>query len=291
MTASTTDTESTATAAASGANATERFQRRQVAAPPRRRRRSASTLLAREVHRGRPRRSIRKHKVTYDEYDALKAWLIRVGRGRRVAAVPRRVARARRRGGRQRGPRRAARAPSRAPTTCPAHPSSGATATLPMRDDEAGTPLLFQGQVTDVDGTPLPGAKVEHLARRRRRLLLAVRPGHPRVEPARHASSPTPTAASPSTRCSPRRTRSRPTARAASSSPRPAGTPGAPPTCTSRCRRPATQLITTQLYFPGDEHNDDDIASAVKPELILDPQPRPTARQRGHLRLRPRPRG
>ena len=32
------------------------------------------------------------------------------------------------------------------------------------------------------------------------------------------------------------------------------------------------ELLTAQLYFPGDEHNDDDIASAVKPELILDPQ-------------------
>ena len=34
-----------------------------------------------------------------------------------------------------------------------------------------------------------------------------------------------------------------------------------------------SQLITTQLYFPGDPHNEDDIASAVKPELMLDIQP------------------
>ena len=34
---------------------------------------------------------------------------------------------------------------------------------------------------------------------------------------------------------------------------------------------PGHELLTAQLYFPGDEHNDDDIASAVKPELILDP--------------------
>jgi catechol 1,2-dioxygenase len=33
------------------------------------------------------------------------------------------------------------------------------------------------------------------------------------------------------------------------------------------------ELLTAQLYFPGDEHNDDDIASAVKPELILNPAP------------------
>ena len=36
---------------------------------------------------------------------------------------------------------------------------------------------------------------------------------------------------------------------------------------------PGYQLITTQLYFPGDPHNDDDIAPAVKPELMLDPEP------------------
>lgn len=36
---------------------------------------------------------------------------------------------------------------------------------------------------------------------------------------------------------------------------------------------PEHLLITTQLYFPGDPHNDDDIAAAVKPELMLDPKP------------------
>ncbi len=34
---------------------------------------------------------------------------------------------------------------------------------------------------------------------------------------------------------------------------------------------PGHELLTAQLYFPGDPHNDDDIASAVKPELVLDP--------------------
>jgi catechol 1,2-dioxygenase len=31
------------------------------------------------------------------------------------------------------------------------------------------------------------------------------------------------------------------------------------------------QPLTAQLYFPGDPHNEDDIANAVKPELMLDP--------------------
>lgn len=38
---------------------------------------------------------------------------------------------------------------------------------------------------------------------------------------------------------------------------------------------PGHESLTAQLYFPGDPHNADDIASAVKPELMLDPQPRP----------------
>ncbi len=35
---------------------------------------------------------------------------------------------------------------------------------------------------------------------------------------------------------------------------------------------PGHEQLTAQLYFPGDPHNDDDVASAVKPELVLDPQ-------------------
>ena len=38
---------------------------------------------------------------------------------------------------------------------------------------------------------------------------------------------------------------------------------------------PGHELLTAQLYFPGDPHNGDDIASAVKPELMLDPQAQP----------------
>ena len=38
---------------------------------------------------------------------------------------------------------------------------------------------------------------------------------------------------------------------------------------------PGHELLTAQLYFPGDPHNGDDIASAVKPELMLDPQVQP----------------
>ena len=36
---------------------------------------------------------------------------------------------------------------------------------------------------------------------------------------------------------------------------------------------PGRQLITTQLYFEGGSHVEDDVAQAVKPELILRPTP------------------
>ncbi|MBV8348089.1 MAG: catechol 1,2-dioxygenase, partial [Mycolicibacterium sp.] len=36
---------------------------------------------------------------------------------------------------------------------------------------------------------------------------------------------------------------------------------------------PGHRLITSQLYFDGGEHLHTDIASAVKPELILHPKP------------------
>ncbi len=38
---------------------------------------------------------------------------------------------------------------------------------------------------------------------------------------------------------------------------------------------PGHELLSGQLYFPGGPHNADNIAGAVKPELMLDPQPGP----------------
>ena len=36
---------------------------------------------------------------------------------------------------------------------------------------------------------------------------------------------------------------------------------------------PGHQTLTAQLYFRGGEHIEDDVASAVKPELVVAPQP------------------
>ena len=36
---------------------------------------------------------------------------------------------------------------------------------------------------------------------------------------------------------------------------------------------PGHRTVTTQLFFTGDEYLDSDVASATKPELVLDPRP------------------
>ena len=43
-------------------------------------------------------------------------------------------------------------------------------------------------------------------------------------------------------------------------------------------KAPGKEPITTQLYFEGGEWIENDVATATKPELILDPKPGTTAR-------------
>ena len=140
-----------------------------------------------------------------------------------------------------------------------------------MRADEEGTPLLFSGQVRDVDGNPLAGAEIDIWQADDEGYYSGFAPHIPEGTCAAW-SSPTTRAGSRSAPSSPRRTRSRPTGRPGSSSGLPAGTPGGLPTCTCSCRRPGTGTITTQLYFAGGEWLDSDVAEATKPELILDPK-------------------
>jgi len=148
-----------ATAAASGASATERFHADKspfdaVKDTPAER----VHLLARDVLDA-VEATIRKHKVTYDEYNALKAWLIQVGQDGEwplfldvwVEHVVEEVATAHRHG---------SKGTIEGPYYVPNSPDLGAEGTLPMRDGEKGTPLVWQGTITSADGTPLAG-KVE----------------------------------------------------------------------------------------------------------------------------------
>ena len=159
--------------------------------------------------------TIRRHKVTYDEYNALKAWLINVGQDGEwplfldvwVEHVVEDVATDHREGN---------KGSIEGPYYVPDAPELGAEGTIPMRDGEQRHPAGLAAA-----GSPRPTArrwqgKVELWHADDDGFYSQFAPGHPGVEPARHASPPTPTATSRSPRCARRRTRSPPTARAAS---------------------------------------------------------------------------
>ncbi|GGG26292.1 catechol 1,2-dioxygenase [Rhodococcoides trifolii] len=257
----------TATAAASGANATARFATDKSAAaaatPPER-----VSLLAREVLAA-VHKAVHDHKVTYDEYNALKSWLINVGQDGEwplfldvwVEHAVEEVAGETRDG---------SKGTIEGPYYVPAAPELGHDAVLPMRDGEHGTPLLFQGQVTDVAGQPLLGAVLEiwHADDdgfysqfapgipewNLRGTVTADENGHFQIRTMQPAPYQIPTDGACGKLISA------------------AGWhPWRPAHLHLKVAAPGYQQITTQLYFPGDKYNDNDVADAVKPELILDP--------------------
>ncbi|MGY1632080.1 catechol 1,2-dioxygenase [Geodermatophilus sp. SYSU D01186] len=266
MTVTVNDSAATATAAASGASATERFKADKsagaAATPPERVDTLARELLA-AVHD-----IVRRHEVTYDEYNALKAWLIGVGQDGEwplfldvwVEHVVEEVANSGRQG---------SKGTIEGPYYVPGSPESTGEATLPMRDGEPGTPLTFQGHVTSVDGTPLAGARIEMWHADDDGFYSQFAPGIPEwnlrgtvVTDADggfviHTIQPAPYQIPTDGSCG------KLIAAAGWHAWRPAH-------LHLKVSAPGHQLITTQLYFPGDPHNDDDIASAVKPELLLD---------------------
>lgn len=257
-----------ATAAASGASATEAFRSKQRsrATSSKERVDTLATEVITAVHD-----VIRRHQVTYDEYDALKEWLIGVGRDGEwplfldvwIEHVVEEVANENRQG---------SKGTIEGPYYVPDSPEQTAEATLPMRADEAGTPLLFQGRVTDVEGRPLTGARVEmwhadddglysqyapNLPEWNLRGTVVVDDqGHFKIHTIQPAPYQIPTDGS----CG------KLIAAAGWHAWRPAH-------LHLKVSAPGHRLITTQLYFLGGSHVEDDIASAVKPELILDPKP------------------
>ena len=260
--------EATATAAATGASATERFRadKTHVAnTPPER-----VSELAREVLEA-VHATIRKHQVTYAEYDALKAWLIQVGEDGEwplfldvfVEHVIEEVANAEREG---------SKGTIEGPFYAPGAPLSHREVTLPMREGEAGTPLQFRGQVRSVTSTPLANATVDIWHCDDVGFYSQFAPGVPewnlrgRVTTDENGNfvintiQPAPYQI--------------PTDGATGAIIRAANWHAwRPAHLHLKVSAPDYLLITTQLYFPGDPHNDDDIATAVKPELMLDPKP------------------
>ncbi|WP_436701637.1 catechol 1,2-dioxygenase [Nocardioides sp. BYT-33-1] len=265
-------TTEVATAAASGASATERFHSDKSpfaavrdTAPERVDRLARRVLEA--VHQ-----TIRDEKVTYDEYNALKAWMINVGEDGEwplfldvwVEHVVEEVATDHREG---------SKGTIEGPYYVPGAPEQGAKGTIDMRDGEAGTPLVWTGTVTSTDGTPLDGALVELWHADSDGFYSQFAPGIPewnlrgnfRVGADGafeiHTIQPAPYQIPTDGSCG------KLIAAAGWHAWRPAH-------LHVKVSAPGHELLTAQLYFPGDEHNDDDIASAVKPELMLAPQRR-----------------
>jgi catechol 1,2-dioxygenase len=257
-----------ATAAATGASATERFSRDKAAAsdtPPER-----VSLLARDVLAA-VHATIREHGVTYAEYDALKAWLIQVGADGEwplfldvfVEHVVEEVANADRSG---------SKGTIEGPFYVPGAPAFDAEATLPMRPGEKGTPMTFHGQVRALGGSPLGGALVDIWHCDDDGYYAQFAPGIPEWNLRGRVTSDD---------------EGRFTIHTIQPAPYQIPTDGAtgaliraanwhawrPAHLHLKVSAPGHRLITTQLYFPGDPHNDDDIASAVKAELILQPVP------------------
>lgn len=260
--------ETDAKAAESGANATKQFQERTApsASVSKERVDLLATSALQALHA-----VVREHDVTYEEYNALKAWLIGVGQdGERplfldvwVEHVVEEVANANREG---------TKGTIEGPYYIPGAPTLEADATLPMREDEPGTPLVFQGQVTSVGGAPLPAATIEMWHADDLGFYSQFAPGLPEWnlrgtviadDDGRfsiHTKQPAPYQIPTDGACG------KLISAAGWHAWRPAH-------LHLKVSAPEHQLITTQLYFPGDPHLDDDIASAVKSELLLEPTP------------------
>lgn len=261
-----------ATAAASGASATERFHTDKspydaVRDTPTER----VDMLAREVLAS-IHQTIRNNHVTYDEYNALKAWLIDVGSDGEwplfldvfVEHVVEDVNTAHREGN---------KGSIEGPYYVPESPELGSQATVPMREGEQGTPLVWTGKITSTDGTPLAG-KVELWHADADGYYSQFAPGIPEWNLRGTVSTgsdgqftittiqPAPYQIPTDGSCG------KLISAAGWHAWRPAH-------IHVKVSAPGHEVLTAQLYFPGDPHNDDDIADAVKPELILDPMPSP----------------
>ena len=264
-----TDTRSEfdAKAAESGAGATAAFKSKAHDAleVPAERVSTLATEVLLAVHE-----TIRRHRVTYAEYDALKAWLIGVGEDGEwplfldvwVEHVVEEVATAHRKGN---------KGTIEGPYYVPNAPEHGAQGTIGMRDDEPGTPLVWSGQIRSVDGTPLAGGSVQLWHADSNGFYSQYAPGLPEwnlrgtfttgedgrfeITTVRPAPYQIPTDGA----CG------KLIAAAGWHAWRPAH-------LHVKVNAAGHEELTAQLYFPGDAHNEDDIASAVKPELVLDVQ-------------------
>jgi catechol 1,2-dioxygenase len=214
--------------------------------------------------------AIREHKVTYPEFQAAKAWLIQVGEGGEwplfldvfVEHVVEEV---------QAETQQGTKGTILGPYYLPGQTRVTSPAALPMREDEKGTALVFAGQVRDHDGNPVGGAEIDiwqadadgyysgfapHVPEGNlRALVVADDEGRFEIRTVQPAPYQIPTDG--------------PTGKLIEAA---GWHPWRPAHLHLIVSAPGHRAITTQLYFRGGEWLDSDVASAVKPELVLDPE-------------------
>ncbi|MEV6283994.1 catechol 1,2-dioxygenase [Kribbella sp. NPDC051770] len=257
------------TAAGSGASASENFraaaERRTAAGTSPERVSAIVTAVLRGVHD-----AVREHQVTYPEFQAAKAWLMEVGETGEwplfmdvfVEHVVEDVASTTQHG---------TKGSIEGPYYLPGQVALGSTCELPRRDDERGDPLVLDGQVRALDGTPLGGALVDiwhadadgyysgfapHLPEGNLRGVVTTdAEGRFAITTVQPAPYQIPTDG--------------PTGKLIAAA---GWHPWRPAHLHVIVRAEGYRPITTQLYFAGGEWLDSDVAEATKPELIIDPQ-------------------
>jgi catechol 1,2-dioxygenase len=213
-----------------------------------------------------------EHEVTYEEYNALKAWLIKVGTDgewplfldvwleHTVEDV-------------NSQDRPGTVGTIEGPYYVPDSPVLQTPGTVEMRENEEGTPLHFSGRFTDTDGNPIQNAQVEIWHADSAGFYSQYAPGLPEwLFRATVKADDEGRFEINTMRPAPYQI---PTDGACGQLIDAAGWHAwRPAHIHIKVSAPGFQPVTQQLYFPGDAHNADDIASAVKPELMLDPKPR-----------------
>lgn len=256
------------TAVGSGTAATDKFKSERVSSDTSPERLAA---IAKDAL-GALHKVILDHGVTYPEYRVFKQWLIDVGEGGEWPlfldvfiehAVEEVLARS----------REGTKGSIEGPYYIPDSPKLPSVCTLPMREeDRESTPLVFAGQVTDLDGNGLGGATVElwhadedgyysgfapHLPDwNLRGTIVTDAEGRYEITTIQPAPYQIPTDG--------------PTGQFVGAQ---NGHPWRPAHLHLIVSAEGKESVTTQLYFRGGDWLDSDVASATKPELILDPTP------------------
>jgi catechol 1,2-dioxygenase len=213
-----------------------------------------------------------KHQATYAEFNALKGWLIKVGSDgewplfldvwleHTIEDI-------------NSQDRPGTKGTIEGPYYVPGSPVLETPATVHMREGEQGTPLKFSGHFSDTNGNPIQGASIEIWHADAAGFYSQYAPGLPewlfRADVRADASGyfeintmrPAPYQIPTDGACG------QLIAAAGWHAWRPAH-------IHIKVSAPGFQSVTQQLYFPGDPHNADDIASAVKEELMLHPSRR-----------------